>query len=134
VTFRESTLGSSGILPLEWYFDAPSRPVAGADGAVQNNYYRVAGMYPDPEDGDFVPLSIASVYGVTNGPSYRLTIDMNDLDGARIVITTGQSGNPFDGHYGDMIPAWADGGTVALPFSPGNVAASATQTLTLSPP
>jgi len=50
------------------------------------------------------------------------------------VITTGQSGNPFAGHYGDMIALWATGQTVALPFSPGNVAASAVETLTLTPP
>lgn len=59
---------------------------------------------------------------------------MGDLDGARIVITTGQSGNPFDPHYGDLIPLWATGETVPLPFSPGNVAASAFQTLTLTSP
>ena len=134
VTFREGTLGSSGIPPLEWYFDASARPVAGADGAVQNNYYQLSRAYPDPNDADSVPLGITDVFGVTNGPSYRLTIDMNDLDGARIVITTGQSGNPFDAHYGDMIPLWANGDTVPLPFSPANVAASASQTLTLSPP
>jgi penicillin amidase len=74
------------------------------------------------------------VFSVTNGPSYRFTIDMSDLDAARIVITTGQSGNAFDSHYGDMIPAWANGDTVQLPFSIGNVAASAAQTLTLTPP
>ena len=32
---------------------------------------------------------------MTNMPSYRLTIDMRDLDGARLIITTGQSGNPL---------------------------------------
>jgi penicillin G amidase len=134
VQFKESTLGSSGILPLELYFDPPARPVAGADGAVNNNYYRVARGYADPADPDYVPLGLDELFWVTNGPSYRLTIDMGDLDGARIVITTGQSGNPFDPHYGDMIPLWAAGETVPLPFSPGNVAASAVQTLTLSPP
>ena len=60
----------------------------------------------------------AQVFDVTNGPSYRLDIDMGDLDGARIIITTGQSGNPFDRHYGDMIPAWLSGTQVPLPFSP----------------
>ena len=86
VAFQEGTLGSSGIPPLEWYFDASARGVGGADGAIQNNYYRVSRAYPDPEDPDYVPLGITELYGVTNGPSYRLTIDMNDLDGARIVI------------------------------------------------
>jgi penicillin amidase len=134
VQFKESTLGSSGILPLEWYFDPAGQPVAGAGGAIDNNYYRLSRAYPDPADPDYVPLGITEVFGVTNGPSYRLSVDMNDLDAARIIITTGQSGNPFDQHYGDLIPLWAAGDTVALPFSSGNVAASAVQTLTLSPP
>jgi penicillin amidase len=133
VQFKESTLGSSGILPLEWYFDPPGRPVAGADGTINNNYYRVSRAYPDPNDPGYVPLNVNEVFGVTNGPSYRLTIDMNDLDGARIIITTGQSGNPFDPHYGDLIGLWATGDTVPLPFSPGNVAANTVQTLTLAP-
>ncbi len=134
VTFRESTLGSSGIPPLEWYFNPPGRPVAGADGAIDNNYYRVVRAYPDPNDPSFVPLGIKDLFGVTNGPSLRLTIDMSDIDAARIIITTGQSGNPFDPHYGDLIPLWARGETLPLPFSPGNVAAATVQTLTLSPP
>jgi len=134
VTFREGTLGSSGILPLEWYFDAAPRQVAGADGAIDNNYYRLSRAYPDPEDPASVGLGIKDVFSVTNGPSYRFTIDMSDLDGARIIITTGQSGNPFDTHYGDLIDRWAIGDTVPLPFSAGNVAATGTQTLTLSPP
>jgi penicillin amidase len=133
VAFRESTLGSSGIPPLEWYFDKPAIPVAGADGAIDNNYYRVARAYPDPNDPAFVPVAIKELFGVTNGPSYRFTIDMNDLDAARIVITTGQSGNPFDPHYGDLIPAWVRGETLPLPFSPANIASSAVQTLTLNP-
>ena len=43
-------------------------------------------------------------------------IDLSDLDGARIVQTTGQSGNPFDSHYGDLIDDWATGanGAAAL--------------------
>ena len=127
-------LGDSGIQPLEWYFNSSTRAVAGADGAIQNNYYRVQRAYPDPDDPSIVPPSNVEVYGVTNGPSYRLTIDMGDIDGARVIITTGQSGNPGDPHYGDMIPLWADGQTVPLPFSVANVQASAAQTLTLTPP
>ena len=61
-------------------------------------------------------------------------IDMGDLDGARIVQTTGQSGNPFDSHYGDLITSGRPAGTVPLPFSPATVEASAAQPLTLTPP
>jgi penicillin amidase len=132
VQFKESTLGSSPL--FGWYFNSAALPVAGADGAIDNTYYQVSRGYLDPNDSSYVPLGIADLYGVTNGPSYRFTVDMSDLDGARIVITTGQSGNPFDTHYGDLVQTWIAGGTVPLPFSPGNVAASAAQTLTLSPP
>jgi penicillin amidase len=133
VAFREGTLGSSGIGPLEWYFNSPARPVSGASGAVDNTYYQLSRAYPDPLDPSYKPVGIDHVFDVTNGPSYRLTIDMADLDGARIVITTGQSGNPFDRHYGDLIGSWANGDTVLLPFSPAAIASSAVATLTLTP-
>lgn len=58
---------------------------------------------------------------------------MNDLDGARIIQSTGQSGNPFDRHYGDLARVWATGGTVPLPFSMEAVRRSAVSTLTLTP-
>jgi penicillin amidase len=133
VDFQEQTLGVSGIGPLEWYFDSGARPVGGVDGAIQNNYYQTSAAYPDPGDPSYVPVGLDKVFSVTNGPSYRLTVDMSNLDGARIVTTTGQSGNPFDRHYGDLIDAWAGGGTVPLPFSPDAVSKAAVTTLTLAP-
>jgi penicillin amidase len=133
VAFREGTLGSSGIGLLEWYFNAAARPVAGASGAIDNTYYRERRAYPDPYDDTYVPVGIDHVFDVTNGPSYRLAVDMAHMDAARIVITTGQSGNPFDRHYGDLIGAWASGGTVALPFSAAAVADATVSILTLSP-
>ena len=80
-----------------------------------------------------MPAGLDSVFTVSNGPSYRLTIDMSDLDAGRIIITTGNSGNPFDRHYGDLIDDWASGDTVPLPFSWDAIEASAASTLTLSP-
>ena len=133
VKFKEGTLGSSGILPLELFFNPAARPVAGADGTIDNNYYQVSRAYPDPDDPDVQPLGLGQLFSVTNGPSLRFVVDMSDLDAAQIVITTGQSGNAFAAHYSDMIPLWASGQTVALPFSPGNVAASAVETLSLTP-
>jgi penicillin amidase len=116
-TFREATLGVSGIGPLEWYFNDGPHAVPGTAGAINNTYYRFSSAYPDPDEPDFEPVGIDRVFAVTNLPSYRLTIDMGDLDGARIVITTGQAGNPFDRHYNDQIDPWRSGGTVALPFT-----------------
>ncbi len=132
-TFREQTLGTSGIGPLEWYFNKGAYSVAGAAGAVDNNYYRPSRAYPDPNDPDYEPVGFAGVFEVTNLPSYRLTIDMGDMDSARIVQTTGQSGNPFDGHYGDLIDEWLSGGTVPLPFSREAVEAATAKRLELVP-
>ena len=133
VTFREQSLGVSGIGPLEWYFNSGARPVAGADGAVFNNYYQAWRAFPDPEDPDFQPAGLDEVFSVSNGPSYRLTIDMAAVDDGRIVVTTGNSGNPFDRHYNDLIDDWASGGGVPLPFSWKAIEAAAASELTLTP-
>jgi penicillin G amidase len=132
-TFREPTLGSSGIGPLEWYFNAGPLAVDGADGAIDASYYRLSRAYPDPEDPEFQPLGIAGLFTVTNLPTYRLVMDMSDLDGARIVITTGQSGLPFDRHYTDQIEPWRTGTTLPLPFTSAAVDAATVATLTLEP-
>ncbi len=132
-TFREATLGESGIGPLEWYFNDGPHAVPGMAGAINNTYYRFTAAYPDPEDPGYRPVGIDHVFDMTNMPSYRLTIDMSDLDGARIVITTGQAGNPFDRHYNDQIGLWSSGRTVPLPFTAGAIAAAAVSTLILTP-
>ncbi len=134
VTFRESTLGGSGIGILEWYFNAATREVSGANGTVNNNYYRFSRAYPDPYDPRYEPVAFDRVFEASNGPSVRFTIDMADLDGAGMTITTGQSGNPFDAHYGDLIDTWVSGGTLTVPFTPSRIAQATTATLTLSPP
>ena len=132
-TFREQTLGTSGIGPLDWYLDRGPVEVPGAAGAVLNTYYDLRRAYPDPDDPSNKPLGIDKVFGVSVLPSYRLTIDMSDLDGARIIQTTGQSGNPFDGHYGDLIDTWRNGETVPLPFSAKAVDKAAAATVTFEP-
>ncbi|MEP6639470.1 MAG: penicillin acylase family protein [Chloroflexota bacterium] len=132
-TFEEATLGTSGIGPLEWYFNDGPIGVPGAAGAIDNTYYRLGRAYPDPTDPEFKPLGINGLFTVTNLPSYRLVIDLHDLDGARLVITTGQSGNPFDGHYNDEIDAWRNGNLLPLPFTASAIRAATVSTLTLNP-
>jgi penicillin amidase len=131
--FAEATLGSSGFGPLEWYFDKGPFPAPGAAGAVNNTYYRPSRAYRDPGNPAYTPVGIAGVFAVTNLPSYRLTIDLKDLDSARIVQTTGQSGNPFDRHYGDLIERWLTGETVPLPFGVAQVNQATVELLQLVP-
>ncbi len=133
-TFREATIGTaSGIAPLESYFNAGPVAVGGAAGAVDNTYYQFRRAYPDPDDPTAPVAGIDTLFSVTNLPSYRLTIDMTDLDGARIVITTGQAGNPFDAHYRDQIEPWRTGETLPLPFTRDAIAKATVATLTLQP-
>ena len=81
-----------------------------------------------------MPLGIEQLFTVTNLPSYRLAMDLSDLDGARIVITTGQSGHPFAPHYNDQIDAVADRrDTLPLPFTRDAIDAATVATLTLTP-
>jgi penicillin amidase len=133
VEVAEPTLGTSGIGVLEWYFNAGPIALPGAAGALNNLYYRSSAAYPNPDDPAYRPAGFDRLFRVTNGPSYRLTIDMGDLEGAGIVTSTGQSGNPFDRHYGDLLDEWAGGRTVPLPFSQGSIARAAAATLTLTP-
>jgi penicillin amidase len=132
-SFAEGTIGTSGIGPLEWYANGPTLAVPGTAGAVNNAYYRLSRGYPDPTDETVEPLPVTELFTVTNLPSYRLVIDMADPGGGRLIITTGQSGNPFDQHYTDMIEPWATGQTVPLPFTPEGIAAATVATLTLTP-
>ena len=117
-TFREATIGTaSGIGPLEWYFNAGPVAVAGRGRRRRQHLLPVQPGVPGPGRPGLRPLGIDTLFRVTNLPSYRLTIDMTDLDGARIVITTGQAGNPFDAHYSDQIEPWRTGETLPLPFT-----------------
>jgi acyl-homoserine lactone acylase PvdQ len=107
--------------------------VGGAAGAIQNTTYRPSRGYRDPYDPDVEPVGIDGLFAVDVLPSYRLAIDLSELDEARIVQTTGQSGNPLDGHYGDLIELWRDGRSVTVPFSRSRVDAAAASTLVLTP-
>ena len=90
-SLASAATGSSGIGPLDWYFDKGPYPSSGAAGAVNNTYYRPSRAYPDPDDPTYKPVGIDGVFSVTNLPSYRLSIDMGDLDDTRIIQTTGHA-------------------------------------------
>ena len=58
---------------------------------------------------------------------------MGDLDGASFIQTTGQSGLPFDAHYGDFIDRWLNNVGLPIPLGGAAVEALGTQELTLQP-
>jgi penicillin amidase len=50
------------------------------------------------------------------GPSLRLVVDLGDFDRSLLVLSTGQSGQPFSPHYRDQWPAYYQGRAFALAF------------------
>ncbi len=132
-TFREQTLGESGIAPLEAYFDMGPYGAPGTSDAVDNITTTLGAWYPDPKDANARPGTLFDAFAASTIPSYRLAVDMGNLDGTRIIQTTGQSGNPLDRHYGDLIDDWLAGRTLPFPFTPTAVQRAATATLTLEP-
>ncbi len=134
VTFQEGSLGSGSIGPLDWYFDVGPFPAPGTAMAVDNTAMDWSVAYPDSFDSTVKATSdLRRIFSVTVGPSYRLDIDMGNLDGARIVTTTGQGGNPFGPHYGDLARDWLSGVQVPFWFSSAAVRAHAVSTLALAP-
>ncbi len=50
-----------------------------------------------------------TLFADIHGPGYRAVYDLADLDRSRFMIATGQSGNPFSPHYGNLARRWRDG-------------------------
>ncbi len=134
-TFREQTLGKSGIAPLEAYFNAGPYGVPGTSDAVNNGNTSLGAWYPDPDVPGDAPGTLIDAFTMTNHPSYRLAIEMapERLDAARIVISTGQGGNPGGRHYGDLVDDWIAGRTAPLPFSRAAVESVESTRLVLQP-
>ncbi len=70
---------------------------------------------------------------MNNGASFRQIVDLGDLANSRIVNTTGQSGQVFDRHYGDMIELWQEVGYHPMRLAQAEVEAAAVDVLTLEP-
>ncbi|MCL2541378.1 MAG: penicillin acylase family protein [Nocardioidaceae bacterium] len=113
---RSSTLGSSGVGIVERLFNRGGWEVGGGSSLVDATSW-------DARDG----------YDVTVAPSMRMVVPMNDLDQARWINLTGESGHAFDPHYTDQTDLWAKGETLPWAFSERAVRAAGTQTLTLEP-
>ncbi len=113
---ESSTLGDSGIGMVERLFNRGGWEVAGGGSAVNATSW-------DAADG----------YDVTSAPSMRMVVSIADLDDSRWVSLTGVSGHPFSEHYTDQTDLWADGATLAWPFSRDAVEAAGEDTLTLVP-
>ena len=90
-TFRNGTLGESGISLIEDLFNRGPYPTGGGKSIVNATGWSTI-------DGYFVNWL----------PSMRMIVDLGDLNNSLTVHTTGQSGHAYNEHYDDMAPMWAD--------------------------
>lgn len=95
-TFRNATLGSSGIAPIEALFNRGPVPTSGGEDIVNATGWDIAG--PDDE--------VDVTYQVNWVPSMRMIVDLASLNDSWAIHTTGQSGHPFHRHYADMVDSW----------------------------
>lgn len=90
-TFRNSTLGESGVSLIEDLLNRGPFPTGGGDSIVNATGWSV-------RDG----------YETNWLPSMRMVVDFSDLNASLTVHTTGQSGHAYHPHYDDMAPLWAN--------------------------
>jgi len=89
-TFRNQTLGESGIGPIEDLFNRGPFPTGGGKSIVNATGW-----------------SIGESFEVDWLPSMRMIVDLSNLNNSLTVHTTGQSGHAYNEHYADMAPLWA---------------------------
>lgn len=90
-TFRNSTLGESGIFLIEDLLNRGPFPTGGGEAIVNATGWSV-------KDG----------YETNWLPSMRMIVDLGNLNNSVTVHTTGQSGHAYNKHYDDMAPMWAN--------------------------
>jgi len=90
-TFRNGTLGESGVGLIESLFNRGPYPTSGGEAIVNATGWSV-------NDG----------YETNWLPSMRMIVDLGDLNNSVTVHTTGQSGHAYHPHYIDMAPMWAN--------------------------
>ncbi len=90
-TFRNESLGQSGIGLVESIFNRGPYETAGANIAI--NATGNSGDEESPFEVDWLP-------------SERMIVDIADLDASLTIITTGQSGHPYHRHYDDQSEPW----------------------------
>ena len=91
VTFRNGTLGESGIGPIENLFNRGPFETGGSKSIVNATGWDVGVSF----EVDWLP-------------SMRMIVDLGNLNNSLTVHTTGQSGHAYHPHYADMSLLWAN--------------------------
>ncbi|GAB3979317.1 hypothetical protein GCM10027615_55470 [Plantactinospora veratri] len=75
----------------------------------------------------------ADGYEVTELPSMRMAVDLSDLNAARWVQVTGNSGHAYHRHHTDQLDVWRTGRMLRWYWLRADIEAAAENTLTLRP-
>jgi len=89
VTFRNASLGESGISPIEALFNRGPFPTSGGTSIINATGWTATAPY------ELISL-----------PSKRMIVDFSNLANSLAVHTTGQSGHAYSSHYIDMADLW----------------------------
>ncbi|HSJ71729.1 MAG TPA: penicillin acylase family protein [Acidimicrobiia bacterium] len=116
ISFRNQTLGDSGIGLIEDRFNRGPYPASGSK-SVPNA----------------VGWDAAEGYEVDWHPSLRMLVDLGDFSNSVAIHATGQSGHTDHPHYDDMIPLWLAGETVPFLWERSDIDADASAVLNLTP-
>ncbi len=90
--FQNQTLGTTGIGLIDSLFDRGPFPVSGGNNIVNATAW----------------ANVGQDYTVTDLPSMRMIVDMDNLSNSLTVHTTGESGHTYNKHYDDMTTMWAN--------------------------
>ncbi|HZM24384.1 MAG TPA: penicillin acylase family protein [Anaerolineales bacterium] len=115
-TFRNGTLGKSGLPPIEALFNRGAFPTGGGSSIINATAW-------DATEG----------YQVVDVPSMRMIVDLSNLNNSVTVHTTGQSGHAYHPHYSDMSELWADVKYYSMMWDQNEIMAGAEGHLVLSP-
>ncbi|MCZ8258944.1 MAG: penicillin acylase family protein [Beijerinckiaceae bacterium] len=104
---------------------------------LQRNPERSLDIGPLPKGGSASsPMHAGyrpSDFRVTHGASFRMVVDLADLDRSVTINAPGQSGDPRSVHYADLAPLWAEGAYVPMLYSDAAIAEATHFTWRLQP-
>lgn len=90
ISFRNATLGESGISLIENIFNRGPFPTHGSESVVQKTCWSTTG----------------ASYEVVCIPALRQVVDLGNLGNSLMIHSVGQSGHPMHDHYDDFIDSW----------------------------
>jgi penicillin amidase len=72
-------------------------------------------------------------FRLINGPSFRMVLDVGNWDDSRAINYPGQSGNPEDAHYQDLVQMWLRGEYFPLLYTRSEVEKAAQRRIQMIP-